>query len=758
MAHQRDSLDSDMKIAFMACTRLFISVIWLSLVSAAPVLANTTEIPDLPRVTQPIAIDGKLDDDAWRHALQIDVNIETRPGENIPAKVKTIAYLLEDGESLFVAFDARDPDPSKIRAYLRDRDSAHNDDFVGIVIDSYNDHRRAFEFFSNPYGSQMDMTQDDVNQREDNSWDAIWDSAGQINDTGYVVEMEIPLNQLRFPSTDGKQTWGIDVVRFHPRENRVRISNNPMDREKNCYLCQISEVRGFEDLEPSRSLEIVPTVTASRTDFTDDPVTDPMVNGDVDSEAGVSVRWGIKPDLTASLAINPDFSQVEADVARLGVNNRFTLFFPEKRPFFLEGSDYFRTPIRAVFTRTVADPAVGAKLTGKRGDHTFGFYAADDAITNLVFPGSTGSDSDSLNESNTAAVGRYSMSFGNASSIGALVTARNGDDYHNYVGGLDARWKMSDNHQVRAQYLYSDTEYPDQVAVDNEQPLGAFGGSAAQLEYEYSSRSWFGSGRYEIRDEKFRADSGFVTRVDYDLYTVGGGHTWHGEEENWWNQQRVRADYDISHDTNGQLLERELEAYYSIDGPMQWFAQVGGLTRDVYLDGQVFREEKASLYTQFRPRGGLFLRFWARIGDQVDFSNTRLGDQVRIRPQVNWNINEHLLARLRSTWVKLDSKEGPNIFDAQVHDLRLTWQFNNRSFVRLTTQYRKVDRNPAMYIDEVDASSMSVGRQLLYSYKLNPQTVFFLGFSDRHIEDDDLDDLTNTDRTYFLKIGYAWMP
>ena len=739
------------------CRATVMAVILMTL-AASPVWSKTIGIRDLPRVDVAVTIDGNLDDAAWRQALQINLDVETNPGENLPARVKTVAYLMEDGKNLYVAFDARDPNPSKIRAYLRDRDSAYNDDFVGIVIDSYNDQRRAFEFFSNPLGSQIDLTNDDVNKREDDSWDAIWDAAGQITEHGYVVEMEIPLNQLRFQQVDGKQVWGIDVLRMYPRDSRYRLGSNPMDRELNCYLCQFSKIQGLENVDPGRDLEIVPTVTASRTDQRDDPLAGPMVDGDVESEAGLSVRWGITPDLTANLAINPDFSQVEADVAQLDVNNQFALFFPEKRPFFLEGSDYFRTPIQAVFTRTVADPSFGAKLTGKRGNNTFGVYAAEDDITNLILPGATGSDSESLSASNTAFVGRYSRSFGDASSVGTLLTARSGDGYHNYVGGLDAQWKISDQHRLSAQVLRSDTKYPTVLAEDFDQPLEAFVGTAAQLEYNYDSRNWFAFGRYELRDEGFRADSGFVARVDYDQQTIGGGRRWHGDDSNWWTRMQVHADYDISHDSNGQLLERESEAYFSVNGPLQSFAQIGGLTRDVYFDGQVFKENKISLYAQFQPRGGLFLAIWTRIGDQIDFANTRLGDQTRVQPEIRWNINQHLLASMRSSFVKLDSKEGPNIFDAQVHDLRLTWQFSNRSFVRLTTQYQVVDRNQAMFLDEVDERSRNVGRQLLYSYKLNPQTVFFLGYSDRHINDDDLDDLTSTDRTFFMKIGYAWMP
>ena len=742
----------------MPLRRVVVFTLMVLMIAAAPVWAITRDIPDLPRVSGTVNIDGNLDELAWLKALQIEVNIETNPGENIPAKVKTVAYLMEDGVNLYIAFDARDPDPKAIRAFLRDRDSAYNDDFVGVVIDSYNDERRAFEFFSNPLGAQMDLTNDDVNKREDDSWNAIWDSAGTITEAGYIVEMEIPLNQLRFPAADGKQTWGIDVLRMYPRDSRMRIGATPLNREINCYLCQVGKIQGFENVEPGRDLEIVPTITASKNDTLDDPMVDSLESGDADAEAGLSVRWGITPDMTANLAINPDFSQIEADVAQLDVNNQFALFFPETRPFFLEGSDYFSTPIQAVFTRTVADPALGAKLTGKRGNNTFGAFATEDEITNLIFPGAFGSDSESLEISNTAFVGRYNRSFGQASSVGALITARSGDDYHNYVGGLDGRWKISDHHELKAQFLQSETEYPDQVADDFDQPIDAFTGNAAQLQYNYESRNWFAYATHEMRDKGFRADSGFVTRVDYDQQTIGLGHIWHGEEGNWWNRLRLNGDYDIAHDDQGRLLEEEFEAYFGISGPLQSYLEFGGLSRDVLFDDVMFHENKISLYTEMKPIGGLYFGIWARIGDQIDFDNTVLADEIRLQPRAEWNVNQNLLLRLQSSLVTLDSKEGPNIFDAQVHDLRATWQFSVRSFIRFSVQYQDVERNQDMYIEPVDAHTRDVGRQLLYSYKLNPQTVFFLGYSDSHVDDDDLESLTITDRTLFMKIGYAWMP
>ena len=195
-----------------------------------------------------------------------------------------------------------------------------------------------------------------------------------------------------------------------------------------------------------------------------------------------------------------------------------------------------------------------------------------------------------------------------------------------------------------------------------------------------------------------------------------------------------------------------------LGGAMQSLIEIGGLSRDVLFDNVLFKENKISFYAELQPKGGLRFGVWTRIGDQIDFDNTRLGDQIRVEPFIDWNVNRNLLLKFQGAFVRLDSKEGPNIFDARVYDVRLTWQFSIRSYLRLTTQFQDVERNQDLYVDPVDEHSKDVGRQLLYSYKLNPQTVFFLGYSDQHIDDDGLNGLTATDRTWFMKIGYAWTP
>ncbi len=716
-------------------------------------------MPHLPRSTAEVTIDGVLDDPVWKDALVIELTTETGPGENVAAPVETHAYLVEDGTRLLIAFDARDPDPGSVRAYLRDRDRAFNDDFVGIVIDSFGDRRYAYEFFANALGVQMDLTNDDVTQRESASWDAIWDSAGKINAQGFAVEMAIPLSQLRFRNTAGERTWGIDVLRFRPRADRTRISNNPLERGRNCYLCQFSEIRGLEGVEAGKNLEIVPSLTTSRTDQRPSPATDPWQRGDFDSDVGLNVRWGVTKALTANLALNPDFSQVEADVAQLDINNQFALFYPESRPFFLEGADYFSTPIQAVFTRTVADPRIGAKLTGQPSDSTLGVFAAEDEVTNLLFPSALDSSSTSLTQSNDAFVGRYSRNTAGGAQLGALFTSRSGDGYHNHVGGFDGLVRVGGRHTLRAQYLLSDTAYPEATATEFSQPAGSFDGAARQLRYTFNQREWYADLTHKNFDDAFRADAGFLPRVGIEQDMLESARIWQRTEQRQkWKQIRLGLNATKTLDRDSRLLDREIQTIVSFSGPMQSYLQVGGGPAKRYWNGQTFDVSGLFFYGQIRPRGGLSVQLFARDGKEVDFANTQLAEEVRLRPNVEWNVNQHLLLRLQHTYDRLDTEDGQRIFEANLSDLRVTWQFNVRSFIRFTTQRQDVERNVTVYTDPTtQARTLTIGTQLLYSYKVNPQTVLYVGYADNSLEDDSLLDLTRTSRTLFAKLSYAWL-
>lgn len=709
-----------------------------------------------------ISVDGVLDEPAWKSAATMELKYETRPAENTPPPVKTEVFVTYDEGHFYMAFRAHDPNPSQIRAHLSDRDTAFSDDFVGVVLDTFNDERRAVELFVNPLGVQMDLFQDDVGGNEDESWDAIWDAAGKIHAGGYDVEMAIPWSSLRFPRTEGDQTWGFDALRFYPRDVRHRISSHPLDRSVSCYLCQASKMTGFSGITPGLNVEVDPTVTAGRTDQREEEdLSRPLGEGDVETELGVTARWGITPNLTLNAAVNPDFSQVEADVAQLDVNTQFALFFPEKRPFFLEGADFFRSPFEVVFTRNVADPTWGTKLTGKQGKNALGVFLANDERTNLILPGSNGSELASFDMKTSDAVLRYRRDLGSSSALGTLLTVREGQDgYFNRVGGLDGLYRLNGSNTFRAQFLRSQTEYPVGPAVDADLdlPTGTLEDDALWLSWDHNSRNWTAYGRYEDVGRDFRADMGFIPRVDYNFLLAGLRHIWYPKGR--WNRVSFGGDWDRREDQRGQLLEQEFEVFADFQGPRQSYIEAGAGQRERFFNGRTFDEAFGFAFAEAEFTGDLYASLFVQAGDEIDFLNTQAGDLLQIESSVRFNLGTHLRTRLSHAYQRLDVDNG-NLFTANLTQLTTVWQWNVRTFVRAIVQYTDVQRTPELYIaqdpEDVERSSEQLFTQLLFSYKLNPQTVFFLGYSDNSIADERID-LTRADRTFFLKLGYAWLP
>lgn len=725
---------------------------------AGPVFAANIEVPNS---NKPFTIDGELNDAIWADANRITLDLQTSPGENIAPSVKTDVYLVENGEQFLIAFRAWDPEPETIRAFLRDRDSAYSDDFVGVVLDTFNDEKRAFEFFVNPLGAQMDLINDDITRNEDDSWNATWAADGKIDSEGYIVEMALPLNILRFRPGLDRQVWGIDLLRFRPREYRERIANNPQDRNKSCYLCQLTKLEGFANAEPGKNLEVVPFVVAGRSESRDLAEGDPWSDETI-SDVGVDVRWGVTPSSTVNLTVNPDFSQVEADSAQLDVNTTFSLFFPERRPFFLDSADYFDTFVNVVHTRNIGEPDVGLKFTTKSGKNTAGIIYADDVNTNFIVPAYDGSSIESLDRKSQNLIARYRRDFGNNSTIGILTTSKKADGYHNDVIAVDGKYRIDDNDSISFQLLSSNTENPDEILEDDDgNPVLDENQSdtAARVRYNHDSRNWFWYAEHREFGRDFRADLGFVSKVDYEMQVLGLGRIWHGDQNTWWNRLRIKGDWDIQHREDGQLLEREVEVYASFNGPKESFAEIGKLQRTQFYDGRLYDQNRTSFYGEFKPWAGVEMGMWMSRTDRIDFANNRGGKSVFIEPWIQMNIGRNLLLSFEVDYQNLDIDE-EELFNAYSADLRLTYQFSNRSYLRFTAQQTEVERNLALYNDpeDFDREERYLSRQLLYSYKLTPQTVFFLGYSDSGQDNDELRGFQKNGKSVFMKFSYAWIP
>ncbi|MFC1495397.1 DUF5916 domain-containing protein [Thermodesulfobacteriota bacterium] len=709
---------------------------------------------NIPHTESGPVIDGEITEGEWELAERVFLDLETYPAENTPASVETEALMMEDGNNFYLAFIASDPEPDKIRAFYRDRDASYEDDFVAIVIDTFNDERRAYELLVNPLGVQMDLIYDAIANNEDDSWNAIWDSAGKITDTGYIVEMKIPLNQLRFPEGLDKQVWGIDLIRRYPRDKRTRLSNNKRDDNLSCYLCQVKKAQGFAQLKQDVNLQLVPAVTASYSENRPSPEKDAWQE-DFDPQAGIDIRWGINQDFYLNATINPDFSQVEADVAQLNINNTFSLFYPERRDFFLDGADYFNTHDNLVYTRNISSPDYGIKLTGKRDIHTYGLFFANDETTNFIIPDNQGSRIGSLaniKSYNTAY--RYRLDINQKTNLGMIFTDRRGDDYSNTVLGIDGNIRIGDKDTVDMLLMKSYSEYPYQIQNDfNQKPK--IQDYAYFLRYEHDDERWHWGSHYKDYGNDFRADMGFINRVDFKKMNIHGSRKWRFGPESRFNRFDINGGWNKYYDESGNKLEEEFEIGISAEGPMQAYLDLGYSEREHFYNGKYFDEFNIAFFSQIRPKGGMEIQLEAEYGDCIDFANTRLGRMTSLGPRLRLQTGKHFQIDWRYNYQKMDI-DGNRLYATNLSDLRLTYQFGLRSFIRATVQYSDTKRDQSLYTFDIDGRSKDLTTQLLYSYKINPQTRFFIGYSDTGFQDDDLDDITRTNYTIFTKLSYAW--
>ncbi len=726
-------------------------------VRAQDVVANVTAEPGrekehrVPKLDRGIKVDGVLDEEAWQQALKLELRYETWPGENLPAPVKTEVYIYHSKANFYIGVRAYDPDPSAIRATYTDRDNIWNEDFIAITMDTFNDPRRRFSFFCNPLGIQADLI-----ETLENSiifWDSIWDSAGRIDDTGYIVEMAIPFSSLRFQRTKEEQTWRFDIVRMYPRDVKHYLTLITRNRNNPCYMCQADRLTGFKGVKPGKNLEFDPALTAIYTQERENFLSGKFVEKESKLNPGITAAWGFTPNMTLSATINPDFSNVETDAAQLDINTQYALSYPELRPFFLENAAIFQTPFPVVYTRSLADPDWGIKLTGKEGRHTLGFYSVRDKMTNLLLPATMGTDIAFLDKKSIGSVLRYSLDVGKRSTLGLMLTDREGTDYYNRLAGIDGDVWFSPTDKVQFQFLHAQTRYPDQVAAQKSQPIGKFSGNAAVVNYSHTSRNLdFFTGFQQI-DPEFRADLGFITQAGYRNYKGGFNYSWIHSPGHWYTLLKAGPSFQYETDVHDNLVFKAFQFTTVYNGPAQTDITLTGTMGKRYYWGEVFDTDNVSLAVNMFPTSALQLAFEGVAGDHIDFDNARQGRRIMLNPAFKYKFGRHLAMTVSHIFERLKIDAG-RLYTANVSNLRLVYQFNRRAFLRVLLRYIDYRYNSDLYLFPVDPKFQHLISQVLFSYKVNPRTVLFLGYSDDYYGFNQVP-LKQNNRTLFMKIGYA---
>ena len=734
--------------------------------SAVPATAQSSlagETLHISRATGPIRIDGDLSDEGWRGATRIDKWYEVQPGDNTEPAVKNLGFLTFDDRFLYVGFQFDDPNPRAIRAPLGDHDSINGNstDFAGIFIDPLNSGRTAAEFFVTPRNVQYDAITDDASG-ENASPDFFWDSAARITDHGWTLEIRIPFSSLRYRNVD-PQTWGIILFRNYPRQFRYQFFSARLPHNSNCLVCRENRLVGLEHLPAGGHIVAAPYVNGNETTHrAGDDLTQPLVTDPVSSRIGLDLKYTPSATNALDLTIKPDFSQVESDTAQISANERFALFYPEKRPFFLEGVDLFQTPFQTVYTRTITSPDWGGRVTGKAGGIRYTALIAEDAGGGtVVLPGPNSSSTAPQDFASTVFVGRAKRDIG-LSFIGAIVTDREARDgsAHNRVVGPDFQFRPSASDVVTGQWLYSDTETPnrpDLAAAWNGQSLH---GSAFQTYWNHNTRhlDWFA--KYADLGPGFRADTGFIPQVGYREASVQTG--WQVYPTGIVRRERTFLNIDYQAEPSGAVITRDVEPGFSMD--TLW----NGNVQLRYVDnrtragdgGPVIERKQFGFYAQFSPsRLIAFVSVNGNLGQDIDFDNARPARGPTINVSATLQPTNHLaldlVQNLRQLHVEDAAGRDGVLFTQQVQRVKATYTFTSRLFVRLIGQYVSTTRDPLLYLSSVADRSGDFGGSALLAYKINWQSVMFVGSGDDR-ELSEVHVLEPLDRQFFVKLSYAF--
>lgn len=723
---------------------------------------------DVPRVHGAPDLQGLTNLTSFQEALEgfarVTGFVQQLPQDGRAAVHETVAYLGYDQDAFHVVFLALDSSPGLVRARLSPRENVWGDDVVTLMLDTDDDGRRAYTFRCNGRGVQWDALLTE-GQGVDVSFDAVWESEGRVTEWGYVVRMEIPFLTLRFEPGD-LQTWRLVLSRNLARDSEESTFWPRVSSEVEGILTQSATLTGIRDISPGRNLQAIPYGT-----FRSFRAVDYRAQGGPrfvtdrsDPEMGGDFKAVLNDRFVLDVTANPDFSQVESDQPQVTVNQRFEVFFPERRPFFMENADYFRTPVNLLFTRRIRDPRVGARFTGRTGGWGIGALTIDDAAAGeLAAPGTPGAE-----ESAFFAAARVTREVGEASSVGGMYVGREHGGSHNRTGGVDARIRFNDHWTASGQAVRSTS---GGSGVDDES------GSAYFASLSRFDRRLFLTTSYMDVSPDYQTQSGFVPRTGIRRLSHFSSFFWRPEDRamtSWGPELSTYALWDHE----GTMLEESFEV------SLEWnFISNSGLEvnyrrstehlrpEDHPALNQVRDYETSTWDIEYRTNWWDWLRVDGNLllGHQTNFNPAQgaepeAGDWTRSNLTVGFQPTTRLRIDNTLIWSRLtDPASDQTIFTDGIIRSRWNWQWSRELAVRAILQYEDTDSDSRLTSIE---PRRRFNADLLVSYRLTPWTAIYAGVNANALNRDLIDpadgdryfvrtpDLRSDGRQFFLKLTY----
>jgi len=714
----------------------------------------------ISRAAGPIRIDGEIGDPGWRGAAKADNFVEHNPGNQTKPAVDTEVLIAYDDDNLYVAWLCYD-DPKKVRASFCERDQMFSGDYVILCIDTYGEATHAYEIAANPYGIPGDLLFSSA-YGEDGGYDMIFQSAGRITGDGWVVEMAIPFASLRFPDRE-EQVWRVDFWRNRPRECRYQYSWAAYNRDDECWPCQWGTITGISGIKPSAGFEILPAVVAHQAGSLDGD--GGFENGGVKGDAGLGVKLNVNSELSAEATINPDFSQVETDAAQIDVNSTFALFYPEKRPFFQEGSDLFNTYYSAVYTRSINDPIAAGKLTWRNGSNSVAFLSARDEHSVIILPFEE-SSAFVENGKSYSNILRARRDLGKQAHVGLLATNRIFDGGGmGSLASVDGQIRLSKSNSFRFQLIASHTEEVDNLALVPDSSFNAtrfaagdhtagldgerFWGHALAVGASRNTRNYGVSLHYYEMSPTFRADNGFEPQNDYRMGSA---------------------------DVSGILRFEKSTILESINGSVsiarKW--NFGGIQKDEWITPNLevkLRAAQTGFHANYLAsnenfRGRQFNGIWAahgcfttqpwnalKLNGNVNYGHRIARNALVMGKQLDYGLSatirpfNRLTLSASANYIQSDDLEtGERLFSQSIFWSRLALQVSRELSIRVVSQYN--DRWKTWDVDP------------LVTYRINSLTMFYVGsthdYRDFDFASDGREGWYLTERQFFMKLQYLF--
>jgi hypothetical protein len=729
--------------------------------AARPPAASIILLSNIPRVHRAPKLEDFVEDRPREAELAVTDFRQNSPGDGTPATEPATAYLSYDEKNLYVAFVCKD-EAGAVRAHLSKREDLDQDDGVGVLLDTFHDFHRAYYFFANPLGVQEDAIYTE-GQGYDFSFDTLWDSPGKVMNDGYIVFFSIPFKSLRF-SHAPEQTWGIALYRVILRKSEYDYWPYVTQRVEGLTQ-QFAPVGGLESVSPGRNIQLIPYGMLASDHFLNQPAPTippnppappPAFVDQFEHRAGLDAKLVARDALTFDVTLNPDFSQVETDDPQVTINQRFAVFFPEKRPFFIENAGFFMTPINLFFSRQIADPQFGARMTGKIGKWTLGTLVIDDRQQGLNF--SSGPYATRALDG----VARVTREFGKQSYIGAFVSSRDFAGTSNRLASLDARLKFSRNWVVDAQAVHTWTRQDTNAGLNclwapqSANGIGSRQGNSLWIDSTYTGRHLAFYMNYNDFSPNFCTELGFVNRIDIRQNSAFGNYFWRPEKSKVVDfGPTVSELVDWNH--AGILQDWSAALGFQLDLTKQTTFSASRNEAYELFDGIDFRKHYTAFLATTQPYKWISFsaRFSTGTGENFFPAQTPvpllpfLGNIKRVtfgftlRPSSRFRLDESLIYyRLgtRAGSTPPPFSPGQSIFNNYLNRTKLNYQFTKELSLRLILDYNGTIANPQLFdlqrsLGGTDnpggpiTPTKQFTTDLLLTYLLHPGTAVYLGYN-----------------------------